>query len=195
MSVNTRSSRLEHKHSAVVAVAAAVAVFAAPAAANHAVVPAPPLPPLVAVQVPGLRAQGGGEMKVLGLSIYDGWFWADGHAWHPDRTYLLDLHYHRDLDGARLAERSVVEIEGIGGGTPEDRLRWGEAMRRILPDVGKGDRITGIHLPPGIVRYFLNGAFIGEIADPQFARAFFGIWLDPKTSRTDFRRKLLGERP
>lgn len=193
MSANTRSLRAERRGVAVVA--AAVALSAASAQADHAVVPAPSLPPVVAAHVPGLRAQGGGELKVLGLSIYDGWFWAEGHAWRPDDTYLLDLHYHRNLDGARIVERSVTEIEGIGRGTPEDRQRWGEAMRRIFPDVRKGDRITGVHLPPGIVRYFLNGAFVGEIADPQFARAFFGIWLDPKTSRADFRAKLLGGNP
>jgi len=165
----------------------------ATAAANHVAVPAPPLPASVAALAPGLRPQGGGEMRFLGLSIYDGWFWADGHAWRPEGPYLIDLHYHRSLDGARIAERSVAEIESIGRGTPEERMRWAEAMRRIFPNVGKGDRITGVCLPPGIVRYFLNGSFIGEIADPQFARAFFGIWLDPKSSRADFRKKLLGE--
>ena len=66
-------------------------------------------------------------------------------------------------------------------------------MRAIFPDVKKGDRITGVHLPPGTVRYFFNGRPIGDIADPEFARAFFGIWLDPRTSRRDFRSKLLNE--
>ena len=42
------------------------------------------------------------------------------------------------------------------------------------------------------MRYFHNGKPIGEIAEPGFAQAFFGIWLDPKTSRADFREKLLG---
>ena len=42
------------------------------------------------------------------------------------------------------------------------------------------------------MRYFHNGTPIGEIADPGFAQAFFGIWLDPKSSRADFRQKLLG---
>jgi Chalcone isomerase-like len=193
MSTSTRWSHADRNLGAAVALAATV--FSAPAPANHKVVAAPPLPPSVAALAPGLRAQGGGEMTVLGLSIYDGWFWGEGHVWRPDAPYLIDLHYHRSLDGARIAERSIAEIEGIGRGTPEERARWGEAMRRIFPSVNKDDRITGIHLPPGIVRYFLNGVFIGEIADPQFARAFFGIWLDPKSSRADFRRKLLGEAP
>jgi len=58
--------------------------------------------------------------------------------------------------------------------------------------VRKGDRITGVNLPPGIVRFYFNGQPIGEIDDPEFTRAFFGIWLDPRTSRPEFRKRLLG---
>ncbi|MEP7181713.1 MAG: chalcone isomerase family protein [Betaproteobacteria bacterium] len=194
MSATTRWSRAD-----VVVCAALVAVAAAAlptgVGANHRTVAAPSLPLAVAALVPSLTAQGGAEMTVLGLSIYDGWYWGDGHIWAPERTYLIDLHYHRSLTGVRIAERSVAEIEAIGRGSPSQRLRWGEAMRRIFPDVTKGDRITGVHLPAGVVRFFFNGAPIGDIADAEFARAFFGIWLDPKTSRADFRRQLLGESP
>jgi len=193
MSASTRFSHADRNLGAVAVIA--VAMLSAPAAADHTVVAAPPLPPAIAALAPGLRPQGGGELTFFGLAIYDGWFWGEGHVWRPDRPYMLDLHYRRSLAGARIAERSVAEIENIGRGTPDERRRWGDAMRRIFPDVDKGDRITGIHLPPGIVRYFLNGVFIGEIADPQFAPAFFGIWLDPKTSRADFRTRLLGETP
>ena len=55
-----------------------------------------------------------------------------------------------------------------------------------------GDRLTGVKTATGSMRYFHNGKPIGEIADPGFAHAFFGIWLDPKSSRADFRKKLLG---
>jgi hypothetical protein len=160
--------------------------------ANHLHVDAPPLPSTVTSLAPGLVAQGGGEMTFLGLSIYDGWYWGPGHDWRLDAPFVIDLHYHRSLSGARIAERSVSEIEHLGLGTPEQLARWGEAMRRMFPDVNTGDAVTGLFLPPGIVRYFLNGKLLGEIVDPAFARAFFGIWMDPKTSRSDYRQKLLG---
>jgi hypothetical protein len=162
------------------------------AAANHLDVPAPPLPASVLALAPGLVAQGGGEMTFLGLPIYRGWYWSPGHEWRLDAPFAIDLHYQRMLDGGLIAQRSVSEIEKLGLGTPEQLKRWGEAMRRIFPDVANGDQITGIFLPPGIVRYFLNGKPIGEVVDASFARAFFGIWLDPRTSRADFRAKLLG---
>jgi hypothetical protein len=170
---------------------AALALHAA-AMANHLRVGAPPLPATVTALAPGLAAQGGGEMTFLGLSIYDGWYWGPGHDWKLDAPFVIDLHYHRSLSGVRIAERSVSEIEKLGLGTAEQLARWGETMRRIFPDVVNGDAVTGLFLPPGIVRYFLNGKPIGEIVDPSFARAFFGIWMDPRTSRADYRQKLLG---
>ena len=33
--------------------------------------------------------------------------------------------------------------------------------------------------------------FLGEIADPEFGRAFFAIWLDPRTSAPQLRANLL----
>ena len=161
---------------------------------THAV-NAPPLPPQVALLAPNLKVQGGGELTFFGISVYDGYYWSPTRGWAQDGPFALDLHYHRALDGEKIAERSVGEITKLGYGTAEQRSRWGEEMKRVFPDVRRGDRLTGVHLPGGVVRYFLNGKSIGEIADPGFARAFFGIWLDPKTSDAGFRQMLLGEKP
>ena len=160
--------------------------------ANHVRVDAPPLPPAVGVLAPAARAQGGGEVRFLGFPVYDGWYWASDHAWTLAAPFALDLHYHRTLSGAAIAQRSVDEMARLGTATPAELARWGDPMRGIFPDVAAGDRLTGVFLPPGIVRFFGNGRPIGEIDDPGFARAFFGIWLDPRTSRADFRAKLLG---
>ena len=169
-------------------------ILAMTAVPTHAV-NAPPLPPQVALLAPNLKVQGGGELTFFGISVYDGYYWSPTRGWAQDGPFALDLHYHRALDGEKIAERSVGEITKLGYGTAEQRSRWGEEMKRVFPDVRRGDRLTGIHLPGGVVRYFLNGKSIGEIADPGFARAFFGIWLDPKTSQLDFRQMLLGEKP
>ena len=173
-------------------VAAFVALAFAVAPGANATTP-PPLPSAVSALAPGLLPQGGGVLTFFGLSIYDGWYWSSGRGWSLERPFALDLHYHRKLEGAKIAERSVEEIAQLGFGNASQRAHWGERMRAIFPDVKKGDRITGVHLPPGTVRYFFNGRPIGDIADPEFARAFFGIWLDPRTSRRDFRSKLLNE--
>jgi hypothetical protein len=168
-------------------------VLCALPAAAATVTAAPPLPPAVAALLPQARVQGGGVLTFLGLSIYDGWYWSDAPGWSTERAYALDLHYHRALDGDRIAQRSIDEIRRQGEGTPGQRAAWQQRLRAIFPDVRAGDRITGVHLPPATVRYFHNGAPIGEVVDRDFARAFFGIWLDPRTSQGDYRRKLLGE--
>jgi hypothetical protein len=196
MSVNTRSCGPDgaaRRHAALLPLAFALSLVmtAAPARA----IDAPPLPPQVAQLAPDLKVQGGGELTFFGISVYDGYYWSPTRGWSQDGPFALDLHYHRALDGEKIAERSVSEIAKLGYGTAEQRLRWGEAMKRLFPDVRRGDRLTGVNLPGGVVRYFYNGRSIGEIADPGFARAFFGIWLDPKTSQLDFRQLLLGEKP
>jgi hypothetical protein len=156
---------------------------------------APALPSAVVELAPHLRVQGSAEMKFLGFSIYDGWYWALEPGWRMNAPFALDLRYHRSLRGSSIAERSVSEIARFDLATPEELARWGADMHRIFPDVKSGDRMTGLFLPPSTVRFFLNGGSIGEIVDPLYARAFFGIWLDPRTSRPEFRQKLLGGGP
>ena len=152
----------------------------------------PPLPPTVMSLAPTMKAQGGGLLTFFGISVYDGWYWSAAPGWPQAGPYALDLHYHRNLDGAKIAERSVDEIARLGFGNTADRARWGAAMTRVFPDVKPGDRLTGIDVGNSVVRYFHNGKPIGDIGDAGFAEAFFGIWLHPKTSRADFRQKLLG---
>ncbi len=178
----------------------ALSILAALALTAHASIAAsvneaPPLPSQVVALAPGLKAQGGGELTFFGISVYDGYYWSSRRGWTQDATFALDLHYHRKLDGAKIAERSVHEIDKLGYGTGEQRARWGEAMRELFPDVRTGDRITGVNLPGGTVRYFYNGKPLGEITEPGFAHAFFGIWLDPNSSQPRFRQQLLGESP
>ena len=195
MSASTHLSapeRASGRPAACLALALALALAMMPARASA--VDAPPLPPLVRELVPNLKVQGGGELTFFGISVYDGYYWSPVRGWPKDEPFALDLHYHLPLAGAKIAERSVGEITKLGIGTAEQRARWGREMKRVFPDVRRGDRITGVNLPGGVVRYFYNGNSIGEIADPGFAHAFFGIWLDPKSSQGDFRQTLLGEK-
>ena len=185
---NTPSSAAERVRALLLA--GALALLMAPALLRAAT--PPPLPPAVAAIAPSLTLRGGGELTYFGLSVYDGWYWTAGPGWPQAGPYALDLHYHRSLDGARIAARSVDEIAKLGFGSAAERERWGEAMTRLFPDVKRGDRITGVNVGGGVVHYFFNGKAIGEIGDPGFADAFFGIWLHPKTSQAKFRQKLLG---
>ena len=43
--------------------------------------------------------------------------------------------------------------------------------------------------------FLFNGSLRVEIADPEFARRFFAIWLDPQTSAPALRAALLRRPP
>jgi Chalcone isomerase-like len=158
---------------------------------------APPLPAVVRSLVQNLEAKGGGELTFFGMSVYSAYFHCVDRSrcsWSPELPFALQLVYHRSLVGAMIAERSVEEIAKLGYGTPDQRARWGALMKQIFPDVVDGDCIIGLNLPQSGARYYYNGNPIGEIQDREFARAFFGIWLDPRTSEPALRKKLLSER-
>jgi len=52
-----------------------------------------------------------------------------------------------------------------------------------------------VQLPGQGTRFFLNGSLRGEVADADFTRLFFGIWLSPKTSEPRLREQLLAGAP
>jgi hypothetical protein len=135
---------------------------------------------------------GEGTLRWFGLKIYDATLWSADRAASLAAPLRLELRYARALSGAAIAERSDEEIARLGFGTREQRAGWLEAMRRLFPDVAAGDALAGEHLPGRGARFYRNGAPIGEVADPEFSRAFFSIWLDPRTAEPGLRASLLG---
>lgn len=154
----------------------------------------PPQPPELATDLPGAAWRGTGVMRFFGLHIYDIRLWAaaplagDGAA----QPLALELIYARKLDGAQIASRSIDEMRRIGPFSDAQAADWLAAMTRLFPDVRAGDRLTGVQQPGRAARFHFNGQFRGEVADADFARRFFGIWLSPKTSEPRMRAVWLG---
>ncbi len=168
-----------------------VALAVAPLAADANLAP----PPEVTRELPGARLLGSGRLTFLGLQVYDARLWtadefaADRFDQHP---LALELVYARTLYGRLIAERSLDEMKRVGGFSEAQGERWLASMQRSFPDVGKGDRLTGVQLPQEAARFYFNGALRGELRDAEFARRFFGIWLAPQTSEPALRQSLLG---
>lgn len=158
-------------------------------------------PPEVTRELPGARLQGEARLRWMGLRVYDARLWVAGADVGADWAAVeraaaplaLEIEYARALDGERIAERSLAEMRRQGDIAPELAERWLDTMRRLFPDVAERDRITGVLLPPGRARFFVNARPAGEVQDAEFARRFFGIWLAPQTSEPALRRALLGE--
>ncbi|MBP8296685.1 MAG: chalcone isomerase family protein [Burkholderiales bacterium] len=150
------------------------------------------LPEAVRLVAPRLQVHGEGSFRWFGLLIYHARLWAQPGGWRDSDPYALEIRYARHIDGAALAERSIEEMRHIRAGNDAQHQQWLQAMKRTFPDVKDGDRLLGLATPGGVTRFFMNGKPIGDVDDPAFGPAFFGIWLSPATSRPDLRRVLLG---
>ena len=187
----------------------------AAAASTESTVLAVPLP----AEVPQLRLRGSGQFRWFGLRIYEASLWSvadDAKNRSPSSTgtpagasaaalekssqvidfkgfFALQLRYHRSFEGSAIAQRSLEEIERLGLGSSTQRQAWRAAMGRLFPDVKEGERLTGLHLPGRGARFFQNERLLGDIDDPEFAQAFFSIWLSPATREPALRQALLGQ--
>ena len=137
------------------------------------------------------RLAGQGAFTWFGLKIYDAELWVGEKGFQPDEPFVLDLRYARKLDGIKIAEASAEQMEKIGAGTALQRAAWLARMKEIFPDVKQGSRISGVFLPAGGARFYLDGKPLASVPDPEFARAFFAIWFDPKTTAKGLRAALL----
>jgi hypothetical protein len=153
------------------------------------------VPSEVAAEMPGAQWRGSGRLSFLGLAIYEARLWV-GEGFkaeaYEQAPLAIELEYARTLYGTLIAERSLTEMKRVGGIDDAQAESWLASLKKIIPDVAKGDRITGVFRPGESARFFLNGKALGEVRDAEFARRFFGIWLSPKTSEPKLRLALLG---
>ena len=176
--------------------AAALALLAAICAASEATESPAAVPPSeVRADLPGARLQGQGQLRFLGLLVYDIRLWSSLQlrADDPMRTEAaLEIEYARRFKGPLIAERSLAEMQRVGAVSASDSEHWLRQMKQLFPDVETGDRITCVHRPGRGARFHVNGRLAGEVRDAEFARLFFGIWLSTRTSEPQLRTALLG---
>jgi hypothetical protein len=174
------------------ALAVAATLLCATAPANPTGVPAPAA---VSSALADARLAGEGELRWFGLRVYSAQLWAGPQGLRPERSasqpFALQLSYAIGLEGNAIAERSLQEIERMGFGDAARRDRWFADMKRLFPDVARGDRLTGVNEPGRGARFFHNDRPIGAVDDPDFATAFFAIWLDERTVAPSLRDALL----
>ncbi len=155
----------------------------------------PNTPVAVHPQLAGSRLCGQATLRFLGFRIYTARLWAapDCRADQIlERPAVLELTYLRDFKASAIAERSVQEMRRSGGFSDAQAQRWQLEMQRVFPDIKAGDRLTGHHLQGKGASFWHNGQAVGQVADADFARQFFGIWLAPTTSQPAMRLTLLG---
>lgn len=141
----------------------------------------------------GWGVVGQGTMRWFGLALYDASLWTRGaERWRPERPFALEVRYARPIRGERLVAASLDEMARLGFADAERREAWRPLLARAFPSVEPGDTIVGLAEPDGRVAFYHRGALTAELRDADFARAFFAIWLDPRTREPGLRSSLLG---
>jgi Chalcone isomerase-like len=165
-----------------------IALIAAASSGSHA----QSLPDSFATSYGAMQELGNGRLRFLGFHVYDAKLWSEALSFDFDRRFALGLRYARNFRGTDIADRSVQEIRSLGRDDEALLKHWGARMSALFVDIAAGDELISVNDPGKGARFYLNGKRLGEIADPAFARAFFSIWLDPKTSAPALRAQLLG---
>lgn len=200
MSSSTRSKRPEVRAGSLAATLVVAALGAGPAAAQPdtttaiATVRAMNASAHITRYVSEGRLAGEGKLTWLGFHVYDARLYAGARFDVTDpyaQPFVLELTYARKLEGKAIAEASRDEIQRLGYAGGEQLARWTAQMEKLFPDVDKGRRIAGVYQPGRGARFYVDGAFAGSVDEPEFARAFFAIWLDPRTRAPRLRDSLL----
>ncbi|QXI17782.1 chalcone isomerase family protein [Pseudomonas hamedanensis] len=144
--------------------------------------------------VPGARIIGSGDFSVWGFDVYSARLWSAAQPLAPGQPFALELIYRRSLSRDELVKASVDEIKRLAGPgvSPAQLAGWQRQMEQAFIDVQAGTRITGVYLPGQGAHFFVGQQLQHAVDDPQFARAFFDIWLDPRTRDPQLREQLLG---
>lgn len=136
------------------------------------------------------KLQGSGRLTWWGLHVYDAAFYRGANINSPE--FALDLHYQKSFSGHSIANRTIDEMKKLG--VPDAQAQsWGKQLATFLPNVEPGQNITAIYIPRQGTTFYFDGKPLAQISGADFSKAFFGIWLDPKTSAPKLREQLLGQ--
>lgn len=144
--------------------------------------------------LPGAHLLGGGDLRVFGFRVYTARLWSTDTPLNGDIPFALELTYHRDITREELVEASIDEIKRTSPRpvSEEQLVKWQAQMAQAFVDVQAGSKITGVYLPGREARFYVGEKLQHVVQDPQFAKAFFDIWLSPKTRNPELREQLLG---
>lgn len=146
---------------------------------------------LLSEHIPHPEKVGEGSLTYLFWHVYDASLYASGGDWQSEPPFALSLTYQRALEGKKIADRSIEEMRRQGINDELKMASWHRQLSQILPDVDEGTVLTGVYTSDKTTVFYQSGTKLGEIADPDFGKHFFAIWLDETTSAPKLRKQLL----
>ena len=142
--------------------------------------------------VPNAQSVGKASLSIMVWDIFDAELIAPNAAWDRSQPFALKLSYKLNIAGKRIADRSIKEIRDQGFSDEIKLADWHAQMIKIFPDVNSDTSLVGVYTASKETVFLNNNREIGRIADPEFGKYFFDIWLGPKSSQPKLRRQLLG---
>jgi len=155
------------------------------------------LPQPVVEQDYPLRLVGAGELRWLGMSIYQASLWTSTGRYvgfGPGETVALSLDYRRAFKRDDLVRITDTAWRRLGHPDAAQRERWLAELRRVWSDVAVGQNVTTVVTPGGPTHFYDGSGRFARVDDPAFGPAFLAIWLDPRSLVGDLRVRLLGGR-
>ena len=145
-------------------------------------------------ELPQAKALGSGDLTWFGLRIYTAKLWSEQQPFNLNAPFALELTYHRRISRNQFVSTSLDEIKRLSGQqySAEQLKRWEGEMNRAFTDVNEGDQLIGVFVPNQGCRFYNRTQLLGQIRDPEFAKAFFAIWFDDRTKDRGLREQLLG---
>ena len=136
------------------------------------------------------KLQGSGRFNWWGFHIYDASFYRAGTPSSPE--FALDIRYQKSFSGVAIANSSAEEMKKMG--VPDAQVTlWSKELAKAFPNIESGQTLTAVYAPKQGTIFYHDGKRIALIPGVEFSKAFFGIWLDPKTSAPKLRSELLGQ--
>jgi hypothetical protein len=144
--------------------------------------------------LPNAQLVGSGEFRMYGFRIYTARMWSTAKPLQTDKPFALELTYHRSISREELVDASIDEITRTSGAhvSPAQLVRWRTQMQRAFVDVQEGTRIVGVNVPGQEARFYVGDKLHEVVRDPEFAKAFFDIWLAADSRNSSLREQLLG---
>ena len=136
------------------------------------------------------KLQGSGRFNWWGFHIYDASFYRAGEL--SSQEFAIDIRYQKSFTGVSIANSSAEEMKKMG--VPDAQVAlWGKELAKFFPNIEPGQALTAVYAPKQGTIFYHDGKRIAQIPSVEFSKAFFGIWLDPKTSAPKLRSELLGQ--
>lgn len=153
------------------------------------------LPAPVAQGPYALQQVGSGNLRWLGMPIYEASLWTpdgrfDGLA--AGQPIALSLWYDRNFSREQLLRITGTAWGLLGESSTTQQQEWLSALRGIWSDVAKGHNLTAVIVPGRETRFYDQERLLGRIDDSDFGPAFLAIWLHPRSVVGDLRVALLG---